>query len=597
MLVKDLAILLDETGKATITPAQVDGGSYSACGIASYELDRTGFDCSSLGENTVTLTVTGNSGTIGSAMAIVTVSEVNQTPVFDTVSDATTQEDGGPLEVTITGIDHGNCNSNNQQVETVSATTTSELIEKILVSYTAGETTAKLAIYPKENASGEATISIEVKDNGGTENGGIDTAFATFKVSISPVNDAPVLNSSINPQLAEAGTAFNYTLPAGLFTDPDTHDELTYTVSAKTGSLPSWLSINTSTLSFSGTPGSSDLGNFFVKITATDKAGASASTQMEIIVYQAASSSITGTLYQQSEKLNGGAYVSLYRKMDTDPATYELLTRTTNSSLGGFGFYNLTEGNYIVEASIKDTVKYSKLLTTYYDQSLSWDTASVISLENNSTQQINMVMLEKPDYGRGAYSISGIVVKKQGDTEKSGFIVKSDNTDDGAPVAEVTVLLKQNGTVIASTQTDVDGKYSFLNLPMGEYQLEVILPGYNQSEIVSVEIEDGTTEEDPLNFTVWEGTNVITDIETIVTEPFDIRIFPNPTSGKFTVRDNNNSKAYEIRVYTINGSLVLERKNVQTDQLMLDISGNVPGIYLVKVSDSHSEKTGRLVLK
>jgi hypothetical protein len=59
---QSITLGLDATGNATITPADVDGGSNDACGIASLSVTPNSFTCGDVGNNTsVTLTVTGQS--------------------------------------------------------------------------------------------------------------------------------------------------------------------------------------------------------------------------------------------------------------------------------------------------------------------------------------------------------------------------------------------------------------------------------------------------------------------------------------------------------------------------------------------------------
>ncbi|MEJ7778416.1 MAG: family 10 glycosylhydrolase [Daejeonella sp.] len=60
-------------GAVTITPTEIDNGSSDKSGIASMTLSKTSFDCSNIGENIVTLTVTDNAGNIDSATALVTI--------------------------------------------------------------------------------------------------------------------------------------------------------------------------------------------------------------------------------------------------------------------------------------------------------------------------------------------------------------------------------------------------------------------------------------------------------------------------------------------------------------------------------------------
>ena len=598
VITKDITVLLGATGKATITPDQIDNGSFCSCGIVSYKLDKTEFDCSNYGKNTVTLTVTGKGGNTQTGTATVTVESVNIAPVFNPVADMEVQEDVGHFNVTITGIAKGDCDGVVQQVETVSATYSGNIIEKTEVAYTAGQESAVLTIYVKGDVSGQADITIRIKDNGGTENGGVDTYSSGFKVTVLPVNDAPEVAVSTDPLYVEVGHELSYSLPAGLFTDIDEGDRLNYSISAKTGNLPVWLNVDDASLALSGTPGVSDLGNFLIKISATDMAGASASTYLEISVFQQSSSSLTGSLFHGKELLNGGAIVALYQRIETTQDTlFNLVIRTMVSSQGKFSLYNLSPGEYIVEATISDTAKYGNLMTTYCEQSPNWAGARKIILDGENNLYIDMQMLEKPVQNQGSFVISGFIIKKTEVTQKAGLIEKSAQVATGNPLAGVNVLLWQNGVIVATCISDEEGHYEFTGLPEGEYQVEVMLPGFKQQEVVAVEVDPGTTEKEEVNFTVWEGVNVITDLE-ILRQPVQVKVFPNPTSGKLTVDiKNRQSGTPVIRVYSITGQLVLEKTGICSDLTPIDLSGNDPGIYLIEVTCGNNKQTHRVVLK
>ena len=52
--------------------------------------------------------------------------------------------------------------------------------------------TGTLTYTPAGNANGSATVSVQIHDNGGVLNGGVDTsAVQTFTITVTPVNDAP----------------------------------------------------------------------------------------------------------------------------------------------------------------------------------------------------------------------------------------------------------------------------------------------------------------------------------------------------------------------------------------------------------------------
>ncbi|WP_299148130.1 HYR domain-containing protein [uncultured Dokdonia sp.] len=70
---QDITLLLDADGTATLTPDQIDGGSFATCGLFTLSTDITTFTCDNLGENTVILTATDASGNSTTCEAIVTV--------------------------------------------------------------------------------------------------------------------------------------------------------------------------------------------------------------------------------------------------------------------------------------------------------------------------------------------------------------------------------------------------------------------------------------------------------------------------------------------------------------------------------------------
>ncbi len=71
-----VTLALDDAGKATLKVADVlSAPSSDACGIRSEVLSQTAFDCSHVGANTVTLTVTDNNGNVTEKTVTVTVAD------------------------------------------------------------------------------------------------------------------------------------------------------------------------------------------------------------------------------------------------------------------------------------------------------------------------------------------------------------------------------------------------------------------------------------------------------------------------------------------------------------------------------------------
>lgn len=104
--------------------------------------------------------------------------------------------------------------------------------------------------------------------------------------SSSGLNYAPFVLTAIPSQQTQENTAFNFTVPANTFTDLDPSDtSLIYTASlGDGGALPSWLSFNATTRTFSGTPNNSQVGRLNLLVRATDNDGASTSTRFNLDV-------------------------------------------------------------------------------------------------------------------------------------------------------------------------------------------------------------------------------------------------------------------------------------------------------------------------
>ena len=72
-IANDFSTVLDGTGNASITVADIDGGSSDVCGEVTMTVAPSSFDCDDIGDHTVTLTVVDDCGLSSTATATVTV--------------------------------------------------------------------------------------------------------------------------------------------------------------------------------------------------------------------------------------------------------------------------------------------------------------------------------------------------------------------------------------------------------------------------------------------------------------------------------------------------------------------------------------------
>lgn len=132
---------------------------------------------------------------------------------------------------------------------------------------------------PLNQNVGNLSLKVTVTDIAGA------TASQSFDLTVQNTNDAPIVANAINAQTTLEDAAFTFTVPANTFTDVDVSDVLSYSATLANGdALPSWLTFNAATSTFTGTPLNDNVGNLSLKVIATDTSGASASQNFDLAV-------------------------------------------------------------------------------------------------------------------------------------------------------------------------------------------------------------------------------------------------------------------------------------------------------------------------
>ena len=124
----------------------------------------------------------------------------------------------------------------------------------------------RISTFSGTPASGDVgTISVKV-----IASDGVATVSDTFDLVIKEPNHAPTVANPIADQNATEDQDFGFTFAANVFSDAD-GDALSYSATLEDGSsLPSWLSFDAATRTFSGTPVNDNVGSINVKVTASD---------------------------------------------------------------------------------------------------------------------------------------------------------------------------------------------------------------------------------------------------------------------------------------------------------------------------------------
>jgi hypothetical protein len=106
-----------------------------------------------------------------------------------------------------------------------------------------------------------------------------------FQIVVTNTNDPPTLANAIPDQQAVEDSEFIFTFADNTFNDIDLGDSLRYSAQLNGGaSLPSWLTLNSQTRTFSGTPLNEDVGTLNIDVTATDNSNATVTDTFQITV-------------------------------------------------------------------------------------------------------------------------------------------------------------------------------------------------------------------------------------------------------------------------------------------------------------------------
>ena len=204
--------------------------------------------------------------------------------------------------------------------------------------------------------AGSFTVTVTATDPGNL------SVSTTFVITVSPAqssNTAPTVANAISPQSATVGQAFSFTIPSNTFTDAETPNSLTITVS----NLPAGLSYSSSNRTISGTP--TTAGSYTVTVTATDPGGLSVSTTFVITVSPAQASNtpptVANAIGPRSATAGQAFSFTIPSNTFTDAETPNSLTITVSNLPAGLSFANgtisgtpTTAGSYTITVTATD---------------------------------------------------------------------------------------------------------------------------------------------------------------------------------------------------------------------------------------------------
>ena len=241
---QNISVYLDAYGEANITASQINNASADNCGIDSFAINFSAFDCDDAGVNVVILTAWDTSGNSSSATANVTVSDTTP-PSISTQNISIYLDANGEANITASQINNGSadncgidsfainlstfdCSDTGLNVVTLiafdasgnvsdSATASLSIVDTIPPSIS----TQNISVYL--DAYGEANITASQINNASADNCGIDSFainFSAFDCDDAGVNVVILTawDTSGNSSSATANVTVSDTTPPSIST-------------------------------------------------------------------------------------------------------------------------------------------------------------------------------------------------------------------------------------------------------------------------------------------------------------------------------------------------------------------------------------------
>lgn len=234
------------------------------------------------GSATVTVNLMDDGGTAGGGVDTspnqtftITATPVNDPPSFTKGADQIVLEDAGAQTVNgwATAMSKGPADESGQ----VLSFNVSNNNNAMFSSQPAIDSAGNLTYTTAANATGMATVTVSIMDNGGTANGGFDTSLAqTFTITVTPVNDEPSFTKGANQSVAQNSgvqTVIGWVTASSVGPANEAGQTLSYNTSNNNNALfSSQPSVNSSGV-LSYTPAINQSGTATVTINVMDDGG------------------------------------------------------------------------------------------------------------------------------------------------------------------------------------------------------------------------------------------------------------------------------------------------------------------------------------
>ncbi|MCB0479870.1 MAG: T9SS type A sorting domain-containing protein [Flavobacteriales bacterium] len=259
------------------------------------------------------------------------------------------------------------------------------------------------------------------------------------------------------------------------------------------------------------------------------------------------------------------------------------IQKVDSTFCGYYGRYQLkapSSGHFIVKATPVSQV--TQAISGYYGGGETWEESELIEVKEQTIIDKNIVLKDQ------AYLSGNCTIKGKGifDINFNGNKIPTDFS---------VVLSNQDGKLLSSTNLTANGDFSFSNLPLGIYRLDLDVIGLPSESAIVVLETDGETKNAESFMVNNEGVHVgsFTSVEPLPDQGESLlSVYPNPFSQRLNISSEN--ELLQIKVIDFRGKTVYVLSNCSN---LCDIPTHewVNGVYIIEIQTEAGLINKRLI--
>jgi hypothetical protein len=425
---------------------------------------------------------------------------------------------------------------------------------------------------PDNNITGVVST---LKDIGNLQNVNLSNNHITGLPDLTGLSSIQTLNLSGNdlqfdalePNAAIAGINYANQRPVGTGSYVQIHSGGFYTIDtdiAGSENVYQWkksgqnLSGETSSQLQITNIGRANMGEFDCQVTNALVPNLTLTTRADTVY---AVANIEGAVFESTSTLTSDAFVTLLKV--TDQGGYDT-TATYQVSTGKYTFTDVVLADYQVHAILTDDAT-NNALPTYYTNTIFWEEASEVQLNNDVSDIDITIQYLTPPVALGTGVIKGFVEEAEDPSGRSAASKRVGNAGVATRRVEDSGRGKETYTLVGYVLTNENGEFEFTHLQEATYKLNIQYPGYpmDESSDVVFDIGSGLNAEVTVTATVEEGQIVVRKI--IVTgtwsrEDYKMEMYPNPAKHFLNLEFSNEDPTRAVRIFSINGTRIIDEK-------------------------------------